>query len=233
MDRQGDPDVIPVARPDEPEDFDRKCRQPGKQWLESLDEVYRELPPGERPDPPKDVRKKTKLWSQYCSKLRSHYGNRCGFLAMFTRPGTIDHWISIANDRRQAFEWTNFRFVDSGCNSAKKPAWEGRLLDPHEVEDGWFEVLLPSLQLEMTRELTDPVLREKAQFTLEKLRLRDGEDIIAYRREWLVQYEKGLPLDRLAEFAPLLARAIAKRDGLPDPTRCVTSTAPSATSTTP
>lgn len=138
---------------------------------------------------------------------------------MFIRTGTLDHWLTIKSRPDLAFEWSNFRFLDANLNSAKKPAWDGKLLDPHEVQDGWFEIELPSLQLKISDSLTDPDLKAKALFTLERFRLQDGEDILQYRRAFLEQYENGAAkLELLAEWAPLLARAIAKRDGLPDPT---------------
>ncbi|MEZ4299916.1 MAG: hypothetical protein R3B70_33520 [Polyangiaceae bacterium] len=133
---------------------------------------------------------------------------------MLVPRGTVDHWISLDSNRSLAYEWSNYRFVDGAVNSAKKPSWEGKLLDPFEVRDDWFELLLPSLQLVIVADL-DPSTRARADFTLEKLRLRDGEDLIRQRREWLRMYELGeLGLAGLLRVAPLLARAVAKRDGL-------------------
>jgi hypothetical protein len=197
--------VIPVARPDEPEGFDAACRQAGKKWLAAnLDS-----------DPHRNP-----LWGDFNGTLRQAFGLRCGFLAMRIPRGTVDHWISIRSDRALAYEWTNYRFVDGAVNSAKKPAWEGKLLDPFEVEDDWFEILLPSLQLVVASTSLDAALLARAKFTLEKLRLDDGEDVIRLRSEWLALYESGdLTLAGLFKLAPLLARAVAKRDDLrlPEP----------------
>lgn len=197
--------LIRVPRPDEPEDFTEKCRSPGLEWLAK--------------NPKGDPHDMSSLWRPFLSPLRESYGGRCGVLAMFIRKGTVDHWLTIKNRRDLAFEWSNFRFLDANLNSAKKPAWDGKLLDPHEVQDGWFEIELPSLQLKISDSLTDPDLKAKAEFTLEKLHLQDGEDILQYRQAWLDLYEsKDLTLVGLGKMAPLLARAVAKRDGLPDPT---------------
>ena len=58
-------------------------------------------------------------------------------------------------------------------------------------------------------------VRASIDFTLDKLHLRDGEDIVRLRREWLKQYEQhNVTLAGLQQLAPLIARAIAKRDGL-------------------
>lgn len=197
--------MIPVARPAEPDRFDIACRQPGKNWLAAnLDS-----------DPHRNP-----LWGEFNGALREAFGLRCGFLAMRIPRGTVDHWISIKSDRALAYEWTNYRFVDGAVNSAKKPAWEGKLIDPFEVEHDWFEILLPSLQLVVASASLDPTALARANFTLDKLGLDDGEDVIRLRSEWLALYDSGdLTLAGLLEVAPLLARAVAKRDGLglPDP----------------
>lgn len=79
-------------------------------------------------------------------------------------------------------------FFSDAINSAKKPVWEGKIVDPFEVESEWFEILLPSLQLVVVGALDDD-LREHIEFTLEKLHLRDGETVVRLRREWLSFYE--------------------------------------------
>lgn len=194
--------MIPVARPEEPSQFDAECRQPGQAWL------------AENPD--RDPHENP-LWRHFTGDLRTAFGNRCGFSAMYVSRGTVDHWISVKSDRSRSYEWTNYRFVDAAVNSAKKPGWEGKLMDPFEVQDGWFEVQLPSLQLVATSAM-DPATRARAEFTLKKLRLEDGEDSLRLRREWLAMYESGeISLEGLFRVAPLIARAVAKRDGLSDP----------------
>jgi hypothetical protein len=186
--------VLPKGPPD---DFDSNCRGPGNAWLAANPDTDPHTHP---------------LWTKYIDKLRTAFETRCGFLAMRIPRGTVDHWISIKTDRTRAYEWSNYRFVGSEVNSAKKPSWEGKLLDPFEVQDGWFEILLPSLQL-VIADIPDEAARSRAEFTLEKLHLQNGEDIVRQRREWMQLYEEGLPLDSLRKVAPLLARAVEKREG--------------------
>lgn len=189
--------MIPVARPQEPVGFDQECRKPGNGWLT------------EHPD---EDPHKHPLWSAYRDDLRTAFEARCGFLAMYVTRGTIDHWVSVHTDRTKAYDWSNYRFVDGAVNSSKKPSWEGRLLDPFEVQDGWFEVLLPSLQL-VVADIPDDEVRSRAEFTLDKLHLRDGEDVIRLRREWMRLYEESkLTLDGLRQVAPLLARAVERSE---------------------
>ena len=60
--------------------------------------------------------------------------------------GTVDHYLSCANHRALAYEWTNYRFTSARMNSIKRTE-DDRVLDPFEVGDDWFEILLPSLQM--------------------------------------------------------------------------------------
>lgn len=191
--------MIKIEHAAEPASFDSECRKPGNAWLVA--------------NPNSDPHKKP-LWGQFRGQLCEAFGHRCGFQALWIPHGTIDHWISVRSARGLAYEWSNYRFVDAAVNSAKKPSWEGKLVDPFEVQSDWFEILLPSLQLKLVADLEDG-LRARVVYTLDKLHLRDGEDVIQLRREWLKLYEQGdLSLSGLSKMAPLIARAVAKRDGL-------------------
>lgn len=65
--------------------------------------------------------------------------------------------------------------------------------------------------------LTDKVpqqQRQKAEFTLERLRLRDDERVIRQRQSWYELYLDGdITLQGLEKKAPLIARAIRKKQG--------------------
>ena len=143
--------------------------------------------------------------------LRVAFKDLCGYTAMWlSAPGTVDHFVSRDEDRSLAYEWTNFRYAAAWINSSKSALRSDQVLDPFEVEQGWFEVLLPSCQMVMTSRCP-PELRDRAQTMLKRLRLGDGEDVVRYRQEWYRMYCEGeLTLDGLARKAPLIARAIQK-----------------------
>lgn len=123
-------------------------------------------------------------------------------------PGTVDHFVSIKENRGLAYEWSNYRYASGWINSRKQALRSGEVLDPFHVGDDWFELLLPSLQLRVS-ERCPPKQRALAENTLVALGLRDDERVLRYRREWLVEYERGeIDLDYLARKAPLLARAV-------------------------
>ncbi len=126
-------------------------------------------------------------------------------------PGTVDHFVSRDEDPSLAYEWTNFRYAAAWINSSKSALRSDQVLDPFEVGDGWFEIILPSCQMVLT-DRCPPEFRDRAQTMLKRLKLGDGESVVSYRREWYRMYcEEGLPLEILARKAPLIARAVRKQ----------------------
>jgi hypothetical protein len=123
--------------------------------------------------------------------------------------GTVDHYLSFANHPELAYEWSNYRYASATLNSIKRSA-DDTVLDPYEVQAGWFEIILPSLQMRLTAAVP-PALRAKAEHTLTRLRLRDGERIVRWRQSWYALYQEGdLSLDGLRQVAPLLADAVER-----------------------
>ena len=134
---------------------------------------------------------------------------------MWDLNGTVDHFSAQNRDRSNLYEWGNLRYASQWINSSKKA--KTGFLDPYDVEDGWFEVLLPSLQLVATSEVPESK-RTLVETTLSELPIAHDERVIRQRRAWLEAYERGeITVDGLRTFAPLLAAAIAKRDALEGP----------------
>lgn len=199
--------MIPVPRPsceNEPEFFDDNCRQPGKTFLEAY--------------PKKDPHEKSDWWSQFKPALAELFSLRCGWLATtITLEGQVDHFLSCGNrkdktspHRDLAFEWTNFRYASGPVNS-RKGTHDDNILDPCEIEDGWFEITLDGFQLLFTNQLPE-TLQEKAKDTLDLLELRNGAHARASRWNWYKRYwNNGDPdLEGLERDAPLVAKAVRK-----------------------
>ena len=130
---------------------------------------------------------------------------------MYTPNGTVDHFVSLHEDRSQAYEWSNYRFCAGWINASKGKTPAALLLDPYEVQDGWFEILLPSLQLRVSDQIPD-AFRERAEHVLKRLHLRDDERVLRQRREWYRMYRAGeLNLEGLRKKAPLIAAAVTKQ----------------------
>ncbi len=176
----------------EPPDFDTRCRQPGLAWLARN-------PPPKRP---KD------FWSPFRLSLATAFEQLCAYSCQHEPVGTVDHFLSCHDHRERAYDWQNYRFASQWINSSKKTC---EVLDPFEVGDDWFEILLPSLQL-VTTDRVPPADRARAEQTLTRLHLRDDERVIRQRAVWYELYRQGdLSLTGLRQMAPLIARAVDKQ----------------------
>lgn len=184
--------MIPVAKVPKPRGFDAKVKGPGDAWLAR--QLTAQRPPA--------------LWAPYTPALSEGFADLCGYAAMHDPTGgTVDHFLSFKHHPHLAYEWSNYRFASAPLNSSKRDA-DAAVLDPFDIGAGWFEIILPSLQLRLT-DAVPPALRAKAEFTLKRLKLRDGERIIRWRRSWYRLYTDGeLTLDGLRTVAPLLAAAV-------------------------
>lgn len=188
--------MIHVGNVAEPATFHDEVRKPGKAWLKGHPGALRPAP----------------YWDAFLQPLETGFAGLCGYAAMLDPTGgTVDHYLSYRSRPDLAYEWDNYRFASAALNSSKKNA-DDSVLDPYEVGDGWFEILLPSLQLQVTDRVPKR-LRKKAEYTLKRLRLRDGERVIRWRRTWYEMYESGkLSLSGLREVAPLIADAVECRN---------------------
>jgi len=188
--------VINFVLQDEPRNFDTRCRKRGRAWLAENPDYVR----------PKDY------WTEFEPDLREAFDGLCAYCAMRIMKGQVDHFRPVAvlkeeGNVESAHEWSNFRYGEGQLNGKK---WKHIVLDPFDVQDGWFEVHLPDLQLVATNAIPEEV-RELATFTIKKLGLRDGEVVVRYRRAWFEMYRQGkLTLEGLSEVAPLIALAVEK-----------------------
>lgn len=184
--------MIHFSAPPEPNNFDQKVRQPGAVWLV-------QNPAGR----PKDY------WKECKGDLADAFRSLCAYSAMYEPVGTVDHYLSCDNYRDQAYQWSNYRFASGWINSSKRTA-DDTVLDPFQVEDGWFEILLPSLQLVLTDAVPAHEVA-RAKYTLSRLHLRDDERVIRQRREWYRMYQEGeLSLEGLEKKAPLIAQTVKR-----------------------
>ncbi|WP_204104970.1 MULTISPECIES: hypothetical protein [Spirulina sp. CCY15215] len=187
--------MIRVTPPPKPSDFDTKVRQPGNAWL------------AKNLDPKKDPKN---YWRHCKSDLANGFHNLCAYSAMYEPVGTVDHYLCTKNYRELAYEWHNYRYASGWINSSKQNL-DDRILDPFDVGDNWFEIVLPSLELRLSDRIPDRE-RKRAEFTLERLHLRDDERVVRQRQEWYRLFiDDGLPLKILEKKAPLIARAVRKQ----------------------
>ncbi|MCC6999393.1 MAG: hypothetical protein IT370_32585 [Deltaproteobacteria bacterium] len=188
--------MIHFDRVPEPAGFAAEVERPGADWLAAN-------PGAARP---------RSLWGPFTGALAEGFRHLCGYSAMWVpSSGTVDHFVSWNEDRSLAYRWANYRFAASWLNSSKQRLRAEQVLDPFEVADGWFEIILPSLQLVVT-DTIPAAARDRAAFVLKRLHLAHDERIIRQRREWYRMYQAGeLTLGGLALKAPLIAAAVRKQ----------------------
>lgn len=157
-------------------------------------------------------RRPTDIWSPFKHLLADGYRQLCAYSAMYEPVGTVDHFVSCDEDYLKSYEWSNYRFASAWINSSKQHLRAAEILDPNAIDDGWFKILLPSLQLVVTDRIPEQ-LRERAEFVLRRLHLGHDERVLRQRREWYRMYQSGeITLEGLARKAPLIAEAV-RREG--------------------
>lgn len=175
-----------------PEGFAATVEQPGATWL------------GNNPD----AKRPRDLWSPFKAILADGFRSLCAYSAMYEPVGTVDHFVSWHEDKSKAYEWENYRYSAGWINSSKKSLESAKIFDPFDVEDGWFEIILPSLQLVVSDAIPDEHVA-RAEYVLERLHLRDDERVLRQRRAWYRMYQEDeLSLEGLRTKAPLIARAV-------------------------
>lgn len=186
----------------EPKDFDEKCRKKGSAWL------------SKHKDDPDFQRKLPAYWKGFLVELSKCYKNRCAYSAVFipTEDGAIDHFEPKSKYPQLAYEWSNFRFIGPLCNSLKNDRGSDEILDPLLVEDDWFRIILPSLQLTINKDKIPQEYQQLAQNTIKLPHLDHDERFIVTRQAWLSMYQEGnITLHGLYRVAPLLAKAIEEQ----------------------
>ena len=186
--------MIRFERPPKPERFLEEAELPGAKWLTENPDAKR----------PKD------LWTAFKCDLADGFKNLCAYSALYEPVGTVDHFVSWKEDKSKAYDWSNYRYAAGWINSSKQNLLAAEILDPFEVEDDWFEILLPSLQLVLSDSVPAEI-KTRAEFVLRRLHLRDDERVLRQRREWYRMYQEGdLTLDGFRLKAPLIAAAVEK-----------------------
>jgi len=155
----------------------------------------------ERPSP---------VWLRYRDEIGAAFDYICCYTAIYVANGQADHFVPWAAVRGTmnaplAYEWSNIRYADGWLNGSKGA---DRFPDPFVVQDDWFELHLPSLELRATGK--HPPDQQLAIDNLLK-RVRDDERVMKVRRRYLAQYREGIrPIELVDREAPLLGRALRK-----------------------
>ena len=119
------------------------------------------------------------------------YDRICSYLCLYIPHGTgapsVDHMIAKSIRWDQVYEWRNYRLACSLMN-ARKGAVAG-VLDPFDIEDGWFALELYEFQV-LPGEALSPDVATRVDVTIDRLRLNDLECCKA-RSKFTEEYWQG------------------------------------------
>ena len=184
--------MIRVKPASEPPTFDETVRKPG---LLAISEMV-----GEIPDPPRTHGKPVEYraasraaikpgkfppyWRLALDDLMEKYHQTCAYSCFriheVTGASSVDHMAPKSTRWDQVYEWTNYRLASAWLNSLKRDF--GDVLDPFDIQDGWFQLELVGFQIYPNRTLTvlqqNDILR-----TIDPTRLDLNNPIICKRRE--------------------------------------------------
>ncbi|WP_416769562.1 hypothetical protein ACMGT0_20595 [Pseudomonas sp. RHF3.3-3] len=205
--------MIRVQPADEPESFDEKVRQPG---LRAIAELIGEQGLEKRKGRPRKVVAQTReeipadkfppVWTEALPDLMEAYGRLCAYVCIYiervTGGGSVDHMLPKSQAWNDVYEWQNYRLACTLMNARKSHYQD--VLDPFEVEEGWFRLELVGYQV-VPGENLDAEIEARVRATIDRLKLND-HDCVKVREEYATAYfNDDISLDYLRQRAPFLA----------------------------
>ena len=119
---------------------------------------------------------------------------------------TTDHFVAKQSAKLEdAYAWENYRLASGRMNSRKSTFSD--VLDPFEVEDGWFVLELAGFQLKPGRHL-DESLKAKVRDSIDRLGLNDYDCRERRRRHYEEHREGLIKFAILERYAPQVAMAV-------------------------
>lgn len=214
--------MIPVTAAPEPADFHERVRRPG---LDAIAELVGEAPSRPRPGPKRKARYPRReaipptefpaFWRDVLPDMLEKYHRLCAYLSLYiehaTGAASVDHVIPKSKQWGLVYEWSNYRLACQLVNARKSDL--ENLLDPFEIEDGWFA--LEFVEFQVLRGPQAPAERVAAiEATIDKLGL-NARDCCKAREEYVSQYQAGkIQLDYLERRAPFVARELRRQGKL-------------------
>jgi hypothetical protein len=204
--------VIPVRKAKKPRRFDEIVLQPGLRAIAEMvgkpspyprkgGKPFKKIADREREISPENF---PAYWTEALEDLMSAYREICAYSCFRIHPVTgarsADHFAPKSQSWRHVYQWSNYRLCCSRMNSRKNDF--GGVLDPFEVEQGWFQLELLGFQVLPGFQLTEE-FRELVQATIDRLGLNDFR---SYREKDAERYwAGGYSLQVLKEESPFVA----------------------------
>lgn len=191
--------MIHVEPQPEPSKFEELVRQPGRKFLSLCPK-------------PKGKQWKT-FWTKILPDLHAAYGGICSYSCHFIQHDTgwrtVEHFRSKDDYPSEAYEWINYRLVCGVLNGRKG---KRIVLDPFEIEDGWFVMEFPSLLVKPARDL-DEARKKDVSSSCEILGLNDEGSCMNSRQKYVEDYCKGrINFDHLRRNAPFIAAELQRQN---------------------
>ena len=188
---------------DEPVDpnFNELVRKPGQAFLLTT------------PHPKSAQWKHHDYWRRIAPELRRRYNGICAYSCYYihevTGDDTIEHFRPKTPSPTLAYEWTNYRYVCGKLNTWKRT--DETVLDPFNIEDGWFYIEFPTLLVKPTHGL-DVSLTALIKNTIIQLHLNDDDPCIRCRQRIIEDFCGGyITFDYLKRHAPFLGGEIERQ----------------------
>jgi hypothetical protein len=215
--------MIPVTPAPPPEGFEAAVREPG---LRALAELVGEPPPkrrragrsfkkiaDRREDIPPD--KLTPYWTNALDDLLTAYQRICAYSCFRIHPVTgarsVDHMAPKSRAWDRVYEWSNYRLACVLLNARKRDFTD--VLDPCEVQDGWFE-LDPVGFLVLVAKGLPATTTQRVDSTIIRLGLNDPPFTDARERDWSNYIDGHVSFAVLLEESPFVAREFLRQGRL-------------------
>jgi hypothetical protein len=215
--------MIHVEPAPEPPEFDAMVREPG---LRAVAEMV-----GKKPSTPRaggqpfQQRAKSEwdlssselptYWTRCLDALMTAYDEVCAYscfrIHRVTGARSVDHFAPRSRRWDRVYEWANYRLACSRLNARKRDFTD--ILDPFEVQTGWFRLELVGFQLYPSPEL-DADLATRIQHTCERLGLNDYLHRESRERDAERYWSGGVTLAVLREESPLVAAELTRQGRL-------------------
>jgi hypothetical protein len=190
--------VIPVAPRPEPPNFAADVRAPGQAFLRGV------------PSPNALQFKKNNYWKAALPPLVVAYRGICAYSALWAPTQcTVDHYLPKSTHPHLAYEWTNYRLALDKINNNKGDSPD--VLDPFNIQPGWFILDLATLWVAAEPSLPAPV-STAVLTTIGILKLND-DPWVQIRFEVLRSYlDREVTLAFLEKKYPFIAAEVQRQN---------------------
>jgi len=217
-----DPGLIAIAEMvGKPTHKPRPGGQPFRQRtrnVESADGSVERVPVTEEADlPPSEF---PTYWTRILDDLMREYHETCAYscfkIHKVTGARSVDHVAPKSRAWDRVYEWSNYRLVCSLMNARKADFTD--VLDPFEIENGWFRLELVGFQLKPAKELPED-RKQEIRDTIGRLGLNDSIFWTSRERDAERYWDGDYSLEVLREESPLVAMELERQERLDQRTR--------------